>query len=183
MAFSKSRNWDFPPELEFLDGTKIETISETKLVGVIVSNDLKWNKNTLYICNKARQRLWILRRLVKFNLNKFELFDVYTKEIRSVLELAVPVWHPGLTVNQKKSIESIQKLAFKIILKGQYTSYHQACKFFSVQTLEEKRENLCLKFALKNFKSENNMFTKFEPRVKTRNTKNIVIEPKCNIKK
>ena len=56
ISFSKSRKWDFPPELEFVDGTKIGTLSETKLLGVIVNNDLKWHKNTTYICNKARQR-------------------------------------------------------------------------------------------------------------------------------
>ena len=54
--------------------------------------------------------------------------------------------------------------------------------FFSAQTLEERRENLCLKFALNNLKSENNMFTKFEPRLKTRNTKNIVIEQNATLK-
>ena len=32
MIFNKSRKWDFPPELEFKDGTKIEVISETKLL-------------------------------------------------------------------------------------------------------------------------------------------------------
>ena len=88
------------------------TISETKLVGVIVSNDLKWHKNTSYICNKARQRLWILRRLQKFNLNKLELFDVYIKDIRSILEMAVPVWHPGLTKKQTADIESVSKVGF-----------------------------------------------------------------------
>ena len=56
ISFSKSRKFDFPPELVFNDGTQLETMSETKLVGVIVSQDLKWNKNTTYICNKARKR-------------------------------------------------------------------------------------------------------------------------------
>ena len=60
VAFTKSRKWDFPPELEFSDGTRIETISETKLVGVVISQALKWHKNTQYICDKAGQRLWVL---------------------------------------------------------------------------------------------------------------------------
>ena len=44
--FSKSRKSDFPPELVINDGTQLETMTETKLVGVIVSQNLKWNKNT-----------------------------------------------------------------------------------------------------------------------------------------
>ena len=52
ISFTKRRKWDFPPEVHFSDGTHIEYISETKLVGVIVSEDLKWHKNTAYICGK-----------------------------------------------------------------------------------------------------------------------------------
>ena len=34
MIFNKSRKLDFPPELEFTDGTKLEVISQTRLVGL-----------------------------------------------------------------------------------------------------------------------------------------------------
>ena len=111
ISLTKSKKWDFPPELDFSDGTRIENISETMLLGVIVSQDLKWDKNTSYICQKARKRLWILRRLMEFKLSPQELFDVYIKEIRSVLELAVPVWHPGLTKSQTNKIENVQNSA------------------------------------------------------------------------
>ena len=46
---------DFPLELECIDETKPETMSETKFFGVIVGQGLKWNKNTTYICIKAFQ--------------------------------------------------------------------------------------------------------------------------------
>ena len=55
ISFTKSKKWYFPPELEFSDGTRIENISETMLLGVVVSQDLKWDKNTSYICQKARK--------------------------------------------------------------------------------------------------------------------------------
>ena len=97
ISFTKSRKWDFLPELQFSDGTQLECVPETKLLGVIVSQDLKWNKNTDYICQKARQKLWILRRMLNFDLTIHQLFDVYIKEVRSILELAVPVWHSGLS--------------------------------------------------------------------------------------
>ena len=56
MIFNKSRKWDFPPELSFSDGTPIEYIGETKLVGIILSEDLKWEKNTFYICKKSQRK-------------------------------------------------------------------------------------------------------------------------------
>ena len=142
IKFNKARKWDFPPNLKFTDNTGIEHVPDMKLVGVILSENLSWYKNTQYICGKARQKLWILRRLLKFNLDTTTLFDVYTKEIRSILELAVPVWHSGLTKQQTANIERIQKIAFKIILGDDFSNYTQACQMLSAKTLEERRVKL-----------------------------------------
>ena len=117
MIFNKSRKWDFPPEVKFSDNTPIEHISETKLLGVIVSDNLKWYKNTYYICQKARGKLWLLRRMLKLNLDTHKMFDVYCKEVRSILELAVPVWHSFLTVKESADIERIQNNPTESIFK------------------------------------------------------------------
>ena len=101
MLFNKSRNWDFPPEVSFSDNNLLESVPEMKLVGVVVSSDLRWGKNTQYICDKATQRLWTLKRMKLLNLDEDILLDTYTKEIRSILELAVPVWHSGLTAKEE----------------------------------------------------------------------------------
>ena len=73
MMFNKSRKWDFPPEIRFNDGTLLDVISETKLVGVMITDNLSWHKNTLYICQKARQKLWILRRMINLGLSDYLL--------------------------------------------------------------------------------------------------------------
>ena len=179
ISFTKSRKWDFPPEIHFENGTQIECVPHVKLVGVMVSQDLRWFKNTEYICTKARQKLWILRRTVKLGLDIFKMFDVYTKEVRSILELAVPVWHSRLTKQQTADIERIQKIAFRIILQESYETYQLACSRFSAQTLEQRRVKLCSKFASKNLKSENSLFTKVGNTVKTRHKSDIVKEYKC----
>ena len=46
-----------------------------------------------------------------------EMLDVYKKQARSVLELAVPVWQPALTQKEFKQIERVQRCALYIILK------------------------------------------------------------------
>jgi hypothetical protein len=68
-----------------LNGTQIECVPQTKLVDVVISQDLRWFQNTEYICSKSRQKLWVLRRMVKLELDIFKMFDVYTKEVRSIL--------------------------------------------------------------------------------------------------
>ena len=65
------------------------------------------------------------------DLDIHQLFDVYTEEIRSILEMAVPVLHSGLTNQQTADIESVQKVAIRIILQNKYETYELACETFS----------------------------------------------------
>ena len=107
------------------------------------------------------------------------MFDVYTKEVRSILELAVPVWHSGLTKHQSQDIERIQKTAMQIILQDKDINYQLACQTFSSQTLELRRVKLCSKFASKNLGSENCFFSKVCQTVITRQKPDLVREYKC----
>ena len=180
IRFTNSRKYDFPPEITFKDGTILDTMSETRLLGVIVSRDLKWSKNTDFICSKARRKLWILRRMQSLDLSRGELFDVYRKEVRTVLEFAVPVWHSGLTKKQISEIEAVQKLAFRIILGGSYQRYSDACALLDTQTLEQRRLEICLRFAKKNVESENSLFSKPTTLPSLRRRSKVVQEYKCH---
>ena len=180
MLFNKSRKWDFPPELSFSDRTNLEYVSKMKLVGVVLSDDLRWSKNTQYICDKAMQKMWTLRRMKKLGLEEDIILDVYIKEIRSILEMAVPVWHSGLTVKQTRDIERVQKNALFIILAENYHDYDVACAILSVEPLFTRRESLCMKFAVKDLKKESTLFTKSEVNIRN---KKPVIEPNCNTKR
>ena len=46
-----------------LNGVKLDQVSETKLLGVWLSSDLTWEKNTREICKKAYSRMPILTKL------------------------------------------------------------------------------------------------------------------------
>ena len=82
-----------------------------------------------------------------------QLVDVYIKQVRSVLELAVPVWHSSLTVADKISIERVQKSALQIILGLEYDSYKSTCHYLDLETLEVWRQKLCKKFCIKTVKN------------------------------
>ena len=154
-----------------------------KLVGVMISSDLKWNENTNYMCEKAMNRMWILRRMRLFNLNLETILDTYVKEIRSILELAVPVWHSGLTKKQTRDIERVQKMAMFLILSENNVDYYVACTIMGVEPLCTRREELCLKFARKNIKQENTLFHKVTQLSNTRSKEKVVIEPGYNTKR
>ena len=78
-----------------------------------------------------------------------QLIDVYIKQVRSVLELAVPVWHSNLTQHDRNNIERVQKCALAAILGDSYHSYDYALKVTNLKTLEDRRQQLCLNFAKK----------------------------------
>jgi hypothetical protein len=134
MKFNFTRSHDFPPELN-IEGfnDQLEVINETKLLGVVLSNDLKWEANTDYICTRAYKKMWTLRRMKVLDIEPLVMLEVYMKEIRSVLELAVPAWHSGLTLKQTADIERVQRVAVAIILSDCTTgkceySYDMALK-------------------------------------------------------
>ena len=110
ILFNTSRTHDFQPRYE-INHKEIEIVDEIKLLGVIIQSNMKWSANTLYITEKGFLRLWMLKRLKKNGSSWNDLKEVYEKQIRSVLELAVPVWSPGLTQEDSYSIERVQKSA------------------------------------------------------------------------
>ena len=101
------------------------------------------------------------------------------KEVRSLLEMAVSVWHSGLTKKESRDIERVQKTTLYIIFGDNYFDYDIACTIAEIEPLEMRREQLCLTFARKDVKKADSMFTKFEKAMDTR-SKNVVQEPRCN---
>ena len=189
IKFNFSRCHDFPPELS-INGfnEQLEVITETKLLGVIISSDLRWNANTNFICKRAYKKMWTLRRMKVLDLEPTVILDVYMKEIRSLLELAVPAWHSGLTIKQAADIERVQKVALNIILSDSSTgrseySYEMALVILNIEPLEDRRLKLCSTFAKKTLKSRHkDMFSVNASEYQTRH-KNPLVESRANTKR
>ena len=63
------------------------------------------------------------------------------------------VWHSSLTLGEEKELERVQKVALRLILGNDYQDYDQARSITAIQTLNERRKQLCLKFAKKSVKN------------------------------
>ena len=46
-----------------IGGTEIKLLEEMKLLGLIITSDPKFSKNTDYIVKKAFKRIWMLKRM------------------------------------------------------------------------------------------------------------------------
>ena len=101
------------------------------------------------IVNRASNKLWVVRRLKGLGAQTDELVDIFIKQCRSILELSVPAWHGAITMTERQDIERVQKVGLHIILGDKYVSYRNALKSTDLQTLEARRDKLCLKFVKK----------------------------------
>ena len=152
MIFNFSRKYQFNTRLE-LEGQLLDQVHETKLLGLVLRDDLSWKSNTEFITKKAYKRMIILKNLFHFNLPIEEMIDIYYLYIRSVVEQSAVVWHSSLTKGEQLDIERVQKVALRIILKDEYTGYSDALEMTGIETLKARRGKLCLNFAKKCVKS------------------------------
>ena len=172
MLFNTAVKYDFMPEIRLDNGELAEVVEEFKLLGVIVTSDLRWHKNTNHLTKKRFQRLWMLRRLKQLGATQGELTNVYIKQVRSILEFSAVVWHSGLTKDNSAQIERVQKSALAIILGQNYTSYQSALQTLNLQTLSSRREVLSVKFAKKAAQHPRHT-TWFEPQPQTTYTRTV----------
>ena len=148
MVFNPCTSIDFLPEM-VLDNNEIEVVDEIRLLGLIIRSDLKWISNTENMVKKAYKRVWMIRRLKYLGAQGCDLIDVYVKQVRSVLELAVPAWHGAITLIEQQSIERVQKSVAHIILGEEYVCYKDALNTLGLKSLATRRNILRLKNAKK----------------------------------
>ena len=61
-----------------------------------------------------------------------------------------------MTVNQTCALERVQKTCPRVILGREYRGYESALEVSNLETLEVRREKLCLSFGKKYLLSSNN---------------------------
>jgi len=69
-----------------------------------------------------------------------DIVYIYCSVIRSVLEYACPVWHPGFTSKLSKDIERVQKRWLRIIFLQ--LSYSEALDKYGLNRLDTRREEI-----------------------------------------
>jgi hypothetical protein len=173
MLFNPCKSIDFMLQIN-LENCELEVVEEMRLLGLILRSDMKWTSNTDYMIKRANKKLWMIRRLKYLGADTMDLTDIYIKQIRSLLELAAPVWHGGISQLERLDIERVQKSVAHNILDEQYSSYKDALVELELESLESRRGKLCLKFTKKAEKHEKhqNWFKLNGTTVNTRQQKN-----------
>ena len=82
MIFNFTEHFQFTTRLKIKE-ENIEVIDSTKLLGTVISNNLKWDQNTSAIVKKANARMQLLRKVASFGPPVQDLKDIYIIFIRS----------------------------------------------------------------------------------------------------
>ena len=184
MKFNFSKKHDFPLEITMGQDT-LEEVNQLKLLGVIITSDLKWQMNTEYIVRKAMSKIWILRRMKQLGVGQATLADYWAKEGRSRLELAVPVWHSGLSVRQTAAIERCQRVAVAAIGLSGWRDYDASLARLGLCRLAARREKLCRTFALRTVAKSRHidLFPRREHGYNTRGAGGAFLEDACRTRR
>ena len=145
MIFNPTRNHKFTTRLK-MDNSVLPVINKTKLLGTIITDDLKWNENTQEVVKKANQRLLLLRKSTEFTNSVDDLIIIYKAYVRNILEQSSVIWGSSITEENKTDLERVQKNSSRIILGNKYTNYEDSLNILGLETLEKRRSHLALKF-------------------------------------
>ena len=136
ISFTKSENTLEPVTI---NNTNIEVVPSAKLLGVMISNDLKWNMHVEMIYRKVAARLYFLRQLKRAKVPANDPLSFYITCIRPAAEYACPVFHTALPQYLSDQLERLQKRALRIISTNDLSS-KQALQVFNIPTLYDRRE-------------------------------------------
>ena len=92
MIFNYTDNYQFATRL-LLDNNPLETVTEFKLLGTIITSDLKWDRNTNSLTKRAYSRMRLLHKVIEFGYPIEDLIQVYILYLRSLCEQSAVVWH------------------------------------------------------------------------------------------
>ena len=95
--------------------------------------------------SKANSRKYFLVVLKRCGVGLQGLVKCYCAFVRPILEYAVQVWHPGLTAGQSELLERVQKHVLRGLLPNM--TYSEALEATGLTTLEQRRTEVCRRFA------------------------------------
>ena len=105
----------FPRTMQHIviDGHKIEEVSQTKFLGVILDNNLNWAAHCNYICCKMSKGIGIIIKARKV-FNETTLLSLYNSLILPYISYCIHVWRKAYDTHLK-NVLMLQKKVLRVI--------------------------------------------------------------------
>jgi len=111
-------------------------VTEEKDLGVIISEDLKWEKQCSSAVSKANRILWMIKRNF-LDISKETVLLLYKSPVRPHPEYCCQVWSPHYSKNIKL-LEGVQHRATKLINGMDNLHYEERLRRSGLMTLETR---------------------------------------------
>ena len=121
----------------------LDYVTEVKILGLNISNNLLWNDHISDMIKKANKRIYFLILLKRARVASNDILNFYCTCVRPVLEYCAPVFHHSLPAYLCNDIERVQRRALSVIAPA--SPYHETLSRFNLCTLKERRSGLCEK--------------------------------------
>ena len=131
-----------------LGGTTIKSGDCLKILGFTMDSKCTAGAQVAVMKKKFAKRVWILRHLKRARIEKEKLIRVYCAFIRPCFDYLCATYHSMLTSTQSMALERMQSVALKTIF-GWDVSYRQCLEKANINSLSERRHQMCLNFAKK----------------------------------
>ena len=112
------------PVYTLVNGEAVEIVDSHKYLGIIIDDELTFDNNTNMLIEKSQQRLFCLRKLAKFQVDRSLMTMFYKSFIESVFTFSFICWFAYLNLTCKNSLTRITKVSSKIIGTQQQTLYN-----------------------------------------------------------
>ena len=139
-------------------------VETQKILGITISNDLKWNDHIEQAIKKANKRLYFLVQLRRAGVGAESLIKFYSAVIRPVLEYGAQVFHHNLQDYLCEDLERVHKQALSIIIIAPDLPYQLCLDCFELESLSVRRERLCCKLINEIFDEQHNLHSLLPPR-------------------
>jgi hypothetical protein len=148
ICFSKIISTQPPPRLNLkihvckLDDTlctctKLNKVSSTKYLGIIIDERLCWHPHIDYLNNRIRKLIWIFK-ILRHVASKTLLNQIYISLAQSVMTYCIPVWG-GASKMKFLEVERGQRCLLKTMLHKPYrystSDLYNECKLLSMRKL------------------------------------------------
>ena len=102
-----------------IDGETVEQVENYKYLGVHVNNKLDWTVHTSSVISKINQRMFFVRKLNYFKVDKTLISLFYQSVIQSIISFCICIWGGNANSKAISKIDSVAKYASKITCSDQ----------------------------------------------------------------
>ena len=107
------RRQEHSPGKTIIHNNEVEIVSKYKYISTIFADKLKWD-NTEEIVKNGQHRLYLLRKLNYFSVDRNLVSHFYKSFIESVLSFSFICWFHSLRMKNRNSLQRIVRIASKI---------------------------------------------------------------------